>query len=195
MNIIKVAIIDYDLKWIKLITDLINKEEDMAVIWNASNKEAALSHAGSKDIDIILMNNKLDEDGQDIDNLKTFKEIAHLSQAKVIMMTSLYNEALIKNSFFDGVVNYVLKNDNTNFPALVRSTYDHIFSPLEVIFKDYYQVKKELQLSPLTTTEKEIYLLKQQGFTTTQIADKTNKDNGTIRNQLSKAYKKLKANQ
>jgi DNA-binding NarL/FixJ family response regulator len=192
MDQIKVAIIDCDFNWIKLIINHIHKEEDMVVLWSAPNKETAIIHASCHDIDIILMNNKLNQDGKDVDNIAATKEIAAISQAKVIMMASSCDETLIKNSVFDGVTNYILKKEYANIPVIIRLTYNQIFSPVTTIFNDYFKVKSELTLSQLTAVEREIYLLKQKGYTASQIAAKTNKSEGTIRNQLSKAYKKLK---
>lgn len=141
--------------------------------------------------DIILMDIKLDGEEQDFDGILATKEIAEISKAKIIIMTSFSQDELIKNSIVAGAVNYILKKDYKSIPTLIRLTYNQI-SPIEVIFKDYNKTKSELELSELTPTEKELYLLKKQGYSIMQIASKTNKSEGTIRNQLSKVYKKLR---
>jgi DNA-binding NarL/FixJ family response regulator len=192
MALIKVAIIDDDFTWIKLTIDHIHKEEDMVVLWSVTNKETAKHYANGKDVNVILMNNK-PEKGQDFNNISTIREIAEISKAKIIMMTSDSQEELILNFMSAEVANYILKDDYTSIPVIIRLTCNRVFSPLEVIFKDYDKTKSQLRLSALTPTEKELYLLKQQGLTTVQIATKTHKSEGTIRNQLSKVYKKLKS--
>ena len=191
MDKIKVAIVDDDLTWIKMITDFVHKEEDIVVLWSAGNKENAINRAKGEDVDIILMDIKLDGDEQDFEGILATKKIAEISKAKIIIMTSFSQEELIKNSICAGAVNYVLKEDYRSIPTLLRLSYNRV-SPIEVIFKDYNKTKSELELSELTPTEKELYLLKKQGHSIMQIALKTNKSEGTVRNQLSKVYKKLK---
>ena len=189
MSKIKVAIVDKDLAWIKLIIDLIHKEEDITVLWSATNSETAVSRAKDEDVDVILMSNELDGDGQK--NISSIEEIAAIRKARIIVMTTSFNEALIKSSIHAGVSYCILKKVYTNIPVLIRLTYHQIFLPNEFILEEYDKIRHELALSELTPTEKELYLLKKQGYSIKQIVLKTHKSEGTVRNQLSRAYKKL----
>ena len=193
MDKIKVAIVDEDLEWIKHIIDFLHKENDIIVLWSATSKATAKSHAKGEDVDIMLIENTPQEDNENSSgNLAVIREIAEISKAKIISMGSTFQEELIKNSIFAGAVNYVLKQDFEIVPFLIRLTYKQI-SPVEVLLKDYRKIKTELELSGLTLTEKELYMLKKQGCSILQIAIKTNKSEGTVRNQLCKVYKKLKS--
>ena len=185
MDKIKVAIIDEDLSWIKQTIDFLHKEKDVMVLWSAASKETAINHAKGEDVDIILMDNSF------VSDKKNSGDIFAMNKAKIIMMAASADEEFIRNTFSAGMVNYILKKDYESLPVLIRLTYNQI-SPVEVIFKDYCKTKADLELSELTVTEKELYLLKKQGYSINQIALKTNRSEGTVRNLLSKVYKKLR---
>jgi DNA-binding NarL/FixJ family response regulator len=52
---------------------------------------------------------------------------------------------------------------------------------------------REVSLSRLTTCEREVYLLHKKGYSDIKIAETTHRAIGTVKNQLSRARKKLKA--
>ncbi|OGO78604.1 MAG: DNA-binding response regulator [Clostridiales bacterium GWB2_37_7] len=188
MDKIRVLIVDDDIIWAKLINSYLNKTDEMLVVGIASNKEEAIRIAQNIKTDIILMDINLTENQRD--GIIAAIEIQQFSNSKIIMLTSLNDKELIKDSFTVGAVEFVSKENYTDLPKIIRrSLYGN--SPLQIVLEDYIKLKREEQLKDLTPAEKEIYELIESGHSQSQIGDKLSKTENTLKSQVKKILKKL----
>lgn len=190
MNPIKVLIVEDDPDWIKAMTAFLNKEEDLLVVGAASSREEAGQMAGALEFDVALMDICLTP-GQ-LDGIYAAMELSDACpQAKVIMLTSLADEAVITQSFTAGAVQYVIKTDYPALPSAIRTAFRGT-NPLEALLKEYARLKREEQLKELTRAELELFGLLEQGYTQPQIGRKLFKAESTLKNQVNKMLKKLR---
>jgi two-component system response regulator DevR len=192
MDKIKVAIVDDDSDWIKQSIIFINNQEDMLISWAATTKAEAIQFARNSKTDIILMDVNLDGTTQNYDGIVAAREILGIRPVKIIMMTSISDEGVIKNSIITGAVNYILKEDFRQLPDAIRSTYRQTF-PLEIILKDYSKLKEQEQLDKLTPTEKQVFLLLEGGHTKEKICKDLCISEGTLKKHISNILKKFDA--
>ncbi len=190
MDKIKVAMVDDDPDWIKQIIIFINNQEDMLVIWSATTKDEAIQFAGNSNVDIILMDINLNGTSENYDGITAAQEILEIQPVKIIMMTSISDEAIIKKSIIAGAVNYILKEDFRQIPNAIRSAH-HQKSPLEVIFKDYSKLKESEQLNKLTPSERQIFTLLQEGYSKDKICSDLCISEGTIKKHISNIIRKF----
>jgi NarL family two-component system response regulator LiaR len=145
----------------------------------------------STNVDIVLLDLNISDNKFDGIELAE-KIITTNKNIRIIIVTSFNMEELVTKSFLNGAVFFLLKEDIEDLPKIIHSC--SIKNNLyEVLLRDYRRVKKELTLQNLTLTEKELYILKkEEGLSISQIAYRTKKSAGTIRNQLSSAYQKIR---
>ncbi len=151
MNKIKVAIVEDDPGWMKAMTSFIRKQEDMTVNCCASTKDEAIRMAEENSPDVILMDINLQENKRD--GISAALEILQKSSVRIIMLTSLNDEEIIKDSFAVGAVYYVCKENHLQIPDIIRNVLTQN-SPMDVLLKEYARLKKEEQLSDLSPAEK-----------------------------------------
>ncbi len=192
MEKIKVAVVDDDADWIKQSIIFINNQEDMLVIWAATTKAEAIRFARNSKTDIILMDVNLDGIAKNYDGISASREILDIQPVKIIMMTSNSDEGVIKNSIIAGAVNYILKENFRQLPNAIRSTY-YQTSPLEIVLKDYSKLKEQEQLDKLTPTEKQIFLMLEDGQPKEKICIDLCISEGTLKKHISNILKKFNA--
>jgi len=189
---IKVFIVDDLEDWLKAISKYLSREQDLEIVGTAMSREDALNFIKQNDIDIILLDINLSCNNYDgIDALVEISEIKH--NVKVIMMTSLKSEDVIKKSFLAGAVNYIFKDDYIEIPDIIRKSYrDNL--PISAILKEYRALSidkyNKIQDS-LTPCEKELLLKKQQGYSNKELAKELNKSENTIKSQTRSIIKKF----
>lgn len=189
---IKVMIVDDLEDWLKAISKYLRREKDIEIVGTAVNREDALSFIKQNDIDIILLDINLSCNNYDgIDALVEISEIK--DDVKVIMMTSLKSEDVIKKSFLAGAVNYVFKDDYLEIPNIIRKAYkDNL--PISVILNEYriMSIDKYNKIQDtLTPCEKELLIKKQKGYSNKELAQRLNKSENTIKSQTRSIIKKF----
>jgi DNA-binding NarL/FixJ family response regulator len=185
---IKVLIVEDDPDWIKAITTFLNKEADLLVVGAATDSFGAVRLARTLAFDVVLMDIQLTENG--LDGIRTAVEMNELHPAKIIMLTSLSDEAVMTQAFTAGAVNYLEKTRFQELPQAIRSAYHHP-SAMEALLKEFSRLKREEQLSTLTAAEREVFELIEAGYTQPQIEKKLYKAESTLKNQVNKMLKKL----
>lgn len=188
MDKFRVLLVDDDLTWAKAMNSFLNKQEDFIVLAIAKNKEEAIKLIQNIEVDVILMDINLTENQRD--GIIAALEIQQLSTSRIIMLTSLNDRQIIKDSFTIGVVDYISKEDYLDIPKAIRKIFNGT-SPYQVISEDYARLKREELLKDLTPAEKEIFSLIELGYTQSQIAKKLIKSQNTVRTQEKKILKKL----
>ena len=189
MDKIKVAIVEDDPGWLKAMISFLSKEEDLMIVGTARNRNDAVGLAKTLQVDVFLMDINLNENR--CDGIYATAEILQSAKTKIIMMTSLKEEDIIADSFAAGVVDYISKEDYEDIPRTIRSAYSNGFSPVEVLAKEYAKLKREEQLIPLTSAERRIYDLIEQGCTQSQIQKMLMKTKNTLKVQIKNILRKL----
>lgn len=185
---IQIAIVDDDPVWLNGMITFLNEMEDFAVVASATNRLEALEIAENAVIDILLMDVNL---GTSDDGIHIVSEIAEKKPIKTIMLTSLYSEEVVINSFTAGAINYIQKENYLELPTVIRSVYYEKSSPIEILVRDYGRLKEEELLKPLSTAEKQLLRYIEDGYSQSQIARILYKSIGTIKSQVNAILKKL----
>lgn len=192
MGKIRVAIVEDDLEWIELLKIILFKEKDILLVGVASNKDEAVRLSQAlEQIDVFLVDINLTENN--LDGIFVANELREQNYAgKVIMLTSMMDEEVIRKSFVAGVSNYILKKNAPELPALIRNAYAER-TPIEILANDYCRLKQEEQLKNLTPAERELFELAENGLTRMEMEQKLLKSENTIKGQIKKVLRKLEA--
>ncbi|MFD0710839.1 response regulator [Paenibacillus sp. GCM10027626] len=185
---IRVLIVEDDPDWIKAMTAFLNKEQDLIVVGAAMTQDEALQLAQTINYDIVLMDIQLAEHG--LEGIYTALELHRIQAAKIIMLTSLTDEAVMTQAFSAGALNYLEKARFRELPQAIRSAHYHP-EAMQALLKELQRLKREEQLASLTGAEREVFELIETGHTQSQIEKKLFKAESTIKNQVNKLLKKL----
>ncbi|SFE26366.1 two component transcriptional regulator, LuxR family [Paenibacillus algorifonticola] len=188
MSHIRVLLVEDDPDWVKAMTLFLNKEADLLVVGAASTAEEALSLARTLSFDVALLDIQLADHQQN--GIYTAVEMHRIHAAKIIMLTSMSEEEVMTQAFTAGAINYIEKTNFRQLPEAIRSAYHHP-APMEALLKEFARLKREEQLKDLTSAEREVFELIEQGYTQTQIEQKLYKAESTLKNQVNKMLKKL----
>ena len=188
MDNIRIAVVEDDLIFQKAVTNFINRQPDMMVVGAASNKDDAVSLAKSLEIDMILMD--INSNGNESDGIIAAMEISQFSNAKIIMLTGIEDASTIMDSFTAGALHYILKENYNELPNIIRLLHKNE-TPYKLLINEFSRLKKEEQLQDLSSPEKEIFNLIEQGYTQAEIAQKLYKTQNTIKTQIKSILKKL----
>lgn len=188
MEKIRVAIVEDDKQWLKLMTSFISKNDDMELVGYATTKDAAIKMAKSIQMDVILMDINLS--GNDCDGIYTTADILEFKKVKVIMITSLTDEYIIRDAFTSGAISYVKKTNFEDITTHIRRCMD-INNPLEVLLKEYKKMNREIHLKELSPSERQIFEYLEQGYSHKKIEVESHKSPNTIKAQIRNILQKL----
>lgn len=171
------------------LASLLDLEDDIKVVYQASNGQDALNFI-------------LDEDSQSVDLIVTDIEMPQLTgielaQAikkhqlgiKIIILTTFSRAGYLRRAMDAGIKGYLLKD----------SPSDELLEAIRKVAKGGKIIAPELmqdawmEVDPLTEKERNALRLAKDGATTEQIAEKLYLSAGTVRNYLSSASSKLNA--
>ncbi|MBY0123537.1 response regulator transcription factor [Bacillus sp. S/N-304-OC-R1] len=188
MEKIKVMLVEDDPRWQRDITDDLCLERDLEVVKVASSKEEAVEAAKHLSIDVILMDINLSE--SNLDGIEATSEITNLGKGiKIIMLTSLSEKETIVKAIEYGAINYVNKSSIQDILQCIREAYHNQVS----LHPDATSaILREIRLKSLTPMEKNIYSLKEEGYTRPQMAEYFHTTLDTIGTHMKNISKKLK---
>ena len=106
------------------------------------------------------------------------------------MLTSINDKHIIENAYIAGAVNYVMKNNYKEIPALIRNIANNI-TPNEILAKDYMRLRVNELLSSLTHQEKEIFKLFNAGNNKKEIQKIMFISEYTLKNHIHSIIRKL----
>ncbi|MFK7691387.1 response regulator [Paenibacillus sp. HJGM_3] len=191
MDKIKLMIVEDDPVWMKGLTEYIEKEGDIVVVKQALSKEEATGIT-PPEVDVVLIDLQLSEDGGELCGLGVASRLAELGVDKMIMLTSRDEPDIILEAFDRGAINYIMKSSYKDIPRAVRDARDgkvSLHSDVSGVLTA--ELRKERKLKRLTPTEREVYELKNQGFSRVQIAQKLYKSVETVKKQVKLIQSKL----
>ncbi|XBO86248.1 response regulator transcription factor [Bacillus licheniformis] len=165
---------------------LLDLEEDMEVIGQATNGEEALTAILKLEPDVCLMDIEMPVKS----GLEVAEELTNRgSRSKVIILTTFARPGYFERAVKSNVHGYLLKDGEIDDLAdAIRKCTEgkRIFSP-ELTFDAIRKV------NPLTEREQEILRLAALGMTTKEIAAELFLSAGTVRNYISEIMHKLDA--
>lgn len=188
MDKIKVLLVDDDIEWQGAMGRFINKKEDIIIIGMVKTKKEAIDFITSIGTDIVLMDINLTDNK--LDGIEAVIEITNISNAKIIILTSMKGEDLILDSFTAGAVNFVSKEDYRIIPQMIRTLHNKT-TPHEILVKAYNKLKKEEQIKELSPCEREVYMLMEDGVSRYQMQVRLNKSDNTIKKFIRQILRKL----
>lgn len=161
----------------------------------ATNKEEAIKCAKSNIVDIILMDLNLDVDqDQNFDGIfATIEILENDIKAKVIILTSLFEEELVINSIIAGAIDYIQKENFKDLPNIFNSIMNNKYNPLKIIAKKYVEIQRNETLKMLTPAEQEVLSFLEQSFTQSQIAENLYITSDTVKKHVRQILRKLDA--
>ncbi|WHE08445.1 response regulator transcription factor [Thermoanaerobacterium thermosaccharolyticum] len=168
---------------------IIELEEDMKVIYQASDGEEAYKIAKKISPDIILM----DINMPNINGIKAAKMLKNDNPKNKIMFLTIYNDKeYLMEALKIGVEGYILKDaDSDELIKAIRTisnggVYIHPSLVSEIENLDVDECKKEL-----TDREMQILSLIAEGYSNKEIADKLFLSEKTVKNHVYNIFRKL----
>lgn len=168
---------------------IIELEEDMKVIYQASDGEEAYNAAKKISPDIILM----DINMPNINGIKAAKMLKNDNPKNKIMFLTIYNDKeYLMEALKIGVEGYILKDaDSDELIKAIRTisnggVYIHPSLVSEIENLDTDECKKEL-----TDREMQILSLIAEGYSNKEIADKLFLSEKTVKNHVYNIFRKL----
>lgn len=198
MTKIKLMIADDHKLFREGIKALLAVTDDIEIIGEAEDGEAALKKSRELEPDVILM----DINMPGLNGIRATEQIlAQFPQIRIIMLTMLEDDASIFHAMRAGARGYLLKGaDPQEVLSVIRAVADGqaLFGP--AIATRLMQYFKELSAKPavpgtpfpeLTERELEILRLISQGLNNQEIARKLVLSHKTIRNHITNIFSKL----
>ncbi|WP_179862903.1 DNA-binding response regulator [Bacillus thuringiensis] len=185
MDIIKLVILEKNTNWIIKLHNTIGESEDIKIAATTSDPFIALELVKNLDVDAILLS---------IEDPKEFTLITKVLNVcpniKIIILTTIHDGDLIKSCFAAGATNYVLKKEYSSLPFKIKDSC-HKYNPFAILINDYCFLKKEFMLSNLTSSEREVYDLIENGYSRAQIQRTLFKSQNTIKSHVHNILKKM----
>lgn len=193
---IKVAIVDDQKLIIDGLSMMINFEEDMEIIWNASNGEEAILKLETKAPDVVLMDIRMPI----MNGVEATKEmLSRKPDIKILVLTTFDEDDYVFESLKAGASGYLLKDVSPdNLIEAIKSVFiggvvmtpevaSRVVKRISVIDEG---AKAKINES-LTEREIEISKLISKGMSNKEIADYLYISEGTVKNHLTSILDKL----
>lgn len=100
------------------------------------------------------------------------------------------DDEIITDSFTAGAVNYISKENYEEIPNAIRAAF-HNDSPIEVLLGEYSKLKRNEQLKDLSSSEKQVFDLLEQGYSKARIESTLFKTANTVKSQVRQILRKL----
>lgn len=196
---IRVMIVEDDPDWRRGLCAYLNSEADIEVIAEADEPEKALLLAAQMNPDIILLDIMLADSPE---GLRLAGELSGSTGARIIMLTSMEDRAFVVEAFRAGAVNYLVKSDFASIPDAVRkaavdqSAIDA--SAARQMLEEFRRLKKlerEYEVDKfkrmLTPSEVQLLSMIHDGYSQSQIAEKSFLSVRTVKNHVNNILRKL----
>lgn len=178
---------------------ILEAEEGVEVVGEASDGAEAVQRAWQLEPDVILMDIQMPK----MDGVEATRQIAGRSpKSRVIVLTMYRQDKYLFDAIKAGAQGYLLKDaDSAEVVSAIRQVYqgEAIIDPglaakmLEE-FKRLQETTRPQELQDLTKQEMEILGLVSEGGSNAEIAARLHLSEKTIRNRLTVIYEKLQVN-
>jgi DNA-binding NarL/FixJ family response regulator len=196
---IRVMVVEDDPDWRRGLASYINSQPDMYIVAEADAAEKVLALSGEAEPDVILLDIMLADNPE---GLRLAGELSTTSQARIVMLTSMDDRAFVAEAFRSGAVNYLVKSDFSAIPDAVRkaaadrSAIDSSaarqmleeFRRLKKLEREYEVDKFKRQVTP---SELQLLSMIHEGYSQSQIAEKSYLSVRTVKNHVNNILRKL----
>ncbi|MCQ6559024.1 response regulator [Paenibacillus mendelii] len=196
---IRVMIVEDDPDWRRGLKAYLNKESDITVAAEAETPEEALRMAAETRPDVILLDIMMADSPE---GLRLAAELPAASGARVVMLTSMGDRAFVVEAFRAGAVNYIVKSDFAAIPSAVREAAEdrsaidaaaaqHMlqeFRRLKIVEQEYEVDKFKRMVTP---AEVQLLSMINEGYSQSQIAEKSFLSLRTVKNHVNNILRKL----
>jgi len=204
MDKINVWFVEDDPDWLRGLTAYLGNEPDIDIVFSSSRPEEvrqALADDSQTSADVVLMDIMLDGEPEGI---ALAEEVSMATGARVIMLTSMEEKALIFRSFQAGAIDYQIKSDFESLPEAIRAAARRQ-SPISAAaaermreeFRRLKRIEREFEVKTmrdkLTPSELQLLELVDQGYSQSEMAGKLVVSIRTIKNHINHILKKLQA--
>nr|WP_183597362.1 response regulator transcription factor [Paenibacillus phyllosphaerae] len=198
---IKIMVVEDDPDWRRGLVAYLNNEADLTVIAQTDAPGDALALALQAKPDVILLDIMMADSPE---GLKLAGELPQATGARVIMLTSMEDKAFVVEAFRAGAVNYLVKSDFTAIPAAVRqaaadrSAIDGAAAQLMLAeFRRLKSVEQEYETDKfkrmVTPAEVQLLSMIHEGYSQSQIAEKSFLSLRTVKNHVNNILRKIGA--
>ena len=194
---IRVVVVDDQELFRRGLTMLLNAEDDIEVVGEASDGAGAVSFAAAEVPDVVLMDVRMPKQSG-IETCLALKEAA--PTARIIMLTVSDDEADLYEAVKNGASGYLLKDssiDEVSQAIRVVADGQSLISPSMAIklldeFKQMSRGERAVSASPrLTERELEVLRLVAHGLNNREIAGKLFISENTVKNHVRNILEKL----
>ncbi|MFB9325239.1 response regulator [Paenibacillus aurantiacus] len=198
---IRVMIVEDDPDWRRGLVAYLQSEADIEVVASTDEPDAALALAAEAEPDVILLDIMMADNPA---GLKLAGELPAATGARVIMLTSMEDREFVVEAFRAGAVNYLVKSDFTAIPQAVRqaaadrSAIDSAAAQLMLQeFRRLKAVEQEYETDKfkrlVTPAEVQLLSMIHDGYSQSQIAEKSFLSLRTVKNHVNNILRKIGA--
>ncbi|WP_412062989.1 response regulator [Rubrivirga sp. IMCC45206] len=180
---LRVLVVDDHPVWRQGIRQLLDSQDDITVVAEAANGEEALRYARSRDFDVMLIDMEMPVKGG-VEVAKTVR--AEQIPVRVLALSSYDDDAYVAGLLQNGASGFITKDKS---PEL-------IIEAVRAVGRGegrwFVEIRSPHDIpDTLSEREKEILTLLARGVSNADIADALFVSENTVRNHLSKAFKKI----
>jgi NarL family two-component system response regulator LiaR len=193
---ISIAIVEDERNYNNALKKIINYQDDMNVVAQFFDGNAALAHLSDLSPDVVMMDIQL-QDMLGIEIIEKLKK--QLPNTQFIMCTSFEDDEKVFSSLKAGAMGYLVKGESMNkILSSIRDVYNGgapmSFSIARKVLSHFERKLPEKGFNELTEREKEILELLSQGLLYKEIADKKCISIDTVKKHVGNIYRKLHVN-
>lgn len=168
---------------------LIEMEEDMSVISQASNGEEAYNLTKQLNPDIVLMDINMPL----LNGMKAAKKLKDEKHKSKILFLTIYNDReYLLEAFKIGVEGYILKDaESCDLMRAIRLIYNGGIYIHPSLMSEVRSINQDSLKKELTGREIEILTLISRGYSNKEIAEKLFLSEKTVKNHIYNIFKKL----
>lgn len=193
---ISIAIVEDEKNYNNALKKIINYQDDMNVVAQFFDGNAALAHLSDLSPDVVMMDIQL-QDMLGIEIIEKLKK--QLPNTQFIICTSFEDDEKVFSSLKAGAMGYLVKGESMNkILSSIRDVYNGgapmSFSIARKVLSHFERKLPEKGFNELTEREKEILELLSQGLLYKEIADKKCISIDTVKKHVGNIYRKLHVN-
>jgi len=171
---------------------LLEAEQDLHVVGEATSGEEAVTFAEANPVDVVLMDINL----PDVNGIEATRRILKARPDSHVLIITMFDDDTVLAAIKVGALGYILKGasgDETLRAVRAAANGEAIFSPTVArrVRQHFDAPNKPTVFPDLTEREREILALLAQGLTNAAIAERLSLSVKTVRNQVSNVFSKL----
>ncbi len=187
---IRILIIEDEPSWQNLITRQLNLDPEFLVVGIAESVEQAIQLGRILEYEFAIIDLQLDRTAED--GFAVYNVLKKERDFQAIFLTNNENPNTMYDAFLQGGYSYIPKTYLNVLPQTIRYFYENPVP--NMMMKTIQDRVKEFRLVDLTSAEKNVFSLLNQGFKPGDISIRLNISVYTVRSHIKNVLKKLETN-